>query len=1051
MQMTEALFKKDPNATRSVGGLVPNIITSGFRDWPGTVLGALEEGHEALRGAMTMAVNPIQALSPIPIPMATEHPEGILNRIAGFGKSGLNLFTLGMSDLYISNLDQERERRGLQPGQPRRTLIESSKETFRADEDLQIVVDAAKRTINDALPAAEIAKFISSPMTGEEIGKTAVQALGKTAVLAGLGRMAGLTKPAPVTTPTPPRFVTAGDVAARKAEIAAREPRVTPTQASAPATEVLKSEKFPVLDSLMKEVEKRTERPIPPQATIPIGPVTLQRQELESLTKASLDTALFQELAPRINAGGEAGLQMIDAVSQAVRSDQIGGELVRSIAIEHALPVVEAAKHVGDALEYTFSEHGKGLAVLADLAHDLSIDALAGDSAAISRLKILDSISATKEANRVYHWPIVSRMWKDFNAGPMAKIAKGRRVYSIIQPTTTARNVRVAGAMTIGQVFNDATVGLIETGIGVAKGESRPISDYFIDSAAAFTSMLDRVENRGKIDDILKSLPIEHKRFKGNTLLNDAVLRTAAELTADTVKPRAQTLADHLTILNRSAEWQQGKFTFQARLEANMKRVGYSMEQVYEKLQNPTELIGETKKRTAKQLEFDAALHDAFNHSYKQGLRFNPEAGFAKQILNIYRDNPWVTSVGPLFPRFLINSYMYLTERSPLNWMDMLNPEFRKTLTDGLDGGLKHAESVRHLARGVEGMMYLGAAVAMRQSPLAGSKFYLYKTGQKDASGKDEFLDTRSYQPFHMYSLLAEYVTANIEGRPPNVSPSELTDAVLGARRVEEVPILSIADLVRNFTSQNPEAWSKVLYTQIGQQLASFFTGGKAIQDIAGAAGKATGNKALESQLIQRDTEGREFYGPTMANIPGLANWLPPRIDPFTGEPVTTTHPFRRQLGETIRAQSKLEQLITSIPGLQLGDLMGDFGNDRANFLVHTLIGKALGSKVGEGTLGDTVADFLNQQKLAPEEMSLYPLNKLKGQTVVIDPKLILQTKQSAMIRELYTGLKEAARSAGETKDPKAFVDHWINTDDSIPAWAKHIVREELRKQGLNY
>lgn len=701
--------------------------------------------------------------------------------------------------------------------------------------------------------------------------------------------------------------------------------------------------------------------------------------------------------------------------------DEAPSQIVKDLAEKHGVPLESATTGLADALEYSVSQGGKTLDVISKLKFELEALAADGSESALQSLKALESFNKAVTEGPFGRWGLVKeKFFRPFTSALKKSV--------VSQPVTTIRNFEVGVANSISQLYGDIATGMIEKGVGIVKGEHRPLGEYFSDALHTWGAMVDRFspKARSKLNEIFDALPLEKARFEATNLAADGILKTSAELIEGANKKGGlgRQIADVVINHNRIAEVEQGKFFFQARLESNMARIGYKTpDAILEHLRNPTELT-EGGKRTPAQLKFDSALQDAFDHAYKQGFRYNPKVGAPKQILDFYRANPWMNLVGPMFPRFLINQYLWLTERSPLNWMDMFNPEFKKQLSAGLNGELTSAQAARHLGRAVEGIINLGAAWNLRQMPIAGGKYYELKFPNSD--GTESVVDLRSYQPFRMYLAMAEYLQASVEGRPMNMSPSEATDEFLGARRLEEVPIFALPDLIRSLQSENPEIVKNVIERPAGQILAGFFTPLRAVMDVAGGVGQILNNEVLKSQTILRDSAGQEKTGPLISNTPIANTLLPARVDPFTGQPLMTEHPFLRQFGGvTARRQTKLEQIIKGTPKVAVGDLIGDFGNQRANELISKGIGNALMLPTGEGeTLGDGLAELIQGFE---------------------DPSL-----RKEVIKEIFTQLREAAREIAEAQDPLAFVDHYINSSSDIPSGMKEKIRKDLMQGGVH-
>lgn len=184
----------------------------------------------------------------------------------------------------------------------------------------------------------------------------------------------------------------------------------------------------------------------------------------------------------------------------------------------------------------------------------------------------------------------------------------------------------------------------------------------------------------------------------------------------------------------------------------------------------------------------DVIWEKASDHSKKRIFQMDPDATKTvwQSVLKIYNSAPVVTYVAPDYPRFLYNKFAYLSERTPMNLMAVLDPEFRHALGGGgfdegifykaareaqmdiftkefsefraglpksvdtpdaikrwkdagntsevytdqylklrdLAGKDAQRQAAEHMARGVSGLMHMGLAINLRNSLYAGAKFY---------------------------------------------------------------------------------------------------------------------------------------------------------------------------------------------------------------------------------------------------------------------------------------------------------------------------------------
>lgn len=976
-------------------------------------LGVLKGVGRGLTGMIknvgSSLANIAQATTGEEIYYASENvPEGAFERTGAVVGNLANLVTFGFSDAWTSNTLKAAANRELLEGQ------RNYGKPLTGDDILTTLASGFAGAVKDViLPVAEIGAAARGDMTAEEIGEAAFSGVGKLGLLAGIASR-GPKFGTPAAETRPRRFLTSGDIAAEKARMVGLETKTA-------ATRVASTEVTPTPQGA------RPSRAVAPTVT-QTGPLRLSSEEVASLTQEAASSVAFTEIGNRIlSKKNLEEARPFLAVAETIRVAGQDSTIVRELAETYNIPLESAAKAFGDSLEFIVSEAGKTEQVMSNLVKTLELRAFAGNESALSAMKILEKMSKT------------TAQLTGLKAS-LAKIEKARKISATMQPVTAVRNFEVGLVNSASQLFGDLVTGVVEASVSKLKGESLPLNAYFIDFAHSWGALISRLnpKERGLISDIIHQMPVEEARFKLTNLNVDANVLTNSALTEAAISKTSPGLGKRVGRaifggLNRLNEVEQGKFFFQSRLGANMERLGYTLPQVLEKLKRPTEFVldenGKASGRTPAQLAFDSAIQDAFTFAEKQGFRYNPQLtaggfeGLGAQYLKFTRNNPWMTIVGPLFPRFLINQYLWLTERSPLNWFDLFNPAFRTELTKGLNGGLRSAAAARTLGRATEGLMNMSAAWAVRQSPVAGPKYYELQATNN--ANEKNIMDLRAFQPFRSYLFLAEYFQASAEGRSMNVTPAEATDELLNIRRLSDVLILNIPDILRAMNSENPDAITELIAKPAGQYAAAFVIPARLAQEVAGGVGSELGVEDAEELLKARDVSGQPWTGPSVGGIPGISGNLPARVDPFTGSPTTSEHPLIRQMfGASINKQTRLEQMVRATPKVQVGDLVGDFGNQRANQMVTQRMGTLLTSQIGGRPIGDIIADKIENN---------FPNLAMRKQVV----------------QEVFEEIRALARESAEAEDPEAFLDHYINTSQEIPPGLKDEVRSLIRKSRI--
>lgn len=405
-------------------------------------------------------------------------------------------------------------------------------------------------------------------------------------------------------------------------------------------------------------------------------------------------------------------------------------------------------------------------------------------------------------------------------------------------------------------------------------------------------------------------------------------------------------------------------------------------------------------------------ITDAVDHALKQTFSFSPGRGtLPGAILETYQKIPFLAGLGPYFPRFLMNQYRWLNDHSPHQLLGVFSKDFREELLASAANPKGMSKpAVQKLAKGMSGLVMYAGASFIRQNPeLAGPKYYQIRAG-KDKDGNEILEDLRAYQPFTSFLFFEEVVHKLSKGERPNISAAELLDATTGIRRVTEVPMFGIVDVIRSIDASSPDAFINALKPFIGQAVAAPFVPLRMMSDALNAVG-------VESAGNYKDTEGNELLGPAVETIPGVRNILPNRPDPYTGLPGSTQFPAQRQLlGRSLRSVTPLDMAVQE-SGLSLGDLLGNFDNPEANRMVTERIGKMLAHPVGDSTFNARLGDLIS--------------NKLSDKPIEY---------RREFIKKIFTTLRAEAKTSAFAENPIIFMEDMIRN-------APEPLREPLRKK----
>ncbi len=681
--------------------------------------------------------------------------------------------------------------------------------------------------------------------------------------------------------------------------------------------------------------------------------------------------------------------------------------------------LAQVADDIADVLSITETEAGRthlaASKAAADVYPRIVLEAQRGNPLAIERLKLQERMK-----QRIRQDNGILSVY-DFALQLGNSIEAVRRTIITSPPPVALRNAFVVGGpLTISGLLENVTADIINTLSNKAK--IRPdAQSRFVELNAQLHSIASSFskQDRALAGQILDAVPLTKQRLYSQTQF-DTANRAFGFIAGKKLGKQVADFLDDFThtisYFNRTQEVNFRRMLFQNRLESNLKHLGWAddiankkgiFNQLLEKLHEPS--IPDNLRN---------AIADAESFALKNTFSSTPVAGLGKAVLDVYKKIPFATAILPTFPRFLYNMWSYLGERSPSNLLSYFwDPKFRDALSQG---GLVGAAASRKLAKGVQGMMLLGGAYMIRTNPeWGGSKYYQVKDvlfpgleplGIKIPKDENNVIDIRAYQPFATYMFVADMLKTVNEGREINLTPNELADALIGTRRIAEVPAFSISDTLRSIKSTNPSTVRSAINTPLGQYVASFFVPFHSVREWVGALSSS------DEPLIRRDVDRQELTGPARESL--AFESLPKRIDVFTGEPIKTRREdalLRQMTGLSRSNVQPLQDIILNTPDFSPSDIIGDFGTPEATGLVTKHVGQSLTRQIGKSNVGTIISDYIKQQRLTPQA-------------------------QRELLQKIFRELRDSAKQKAIAENPKAFVDYTI-TNEVLPSQRRPITR----------
>jgi hypothetical protein len=541
---------------------------------------------------------------------------------------------------------------------------------------------------------------------------------------------------------------------------------------------------------------------------------------------------------------------------------------------------------------------------------------------------------------------------------PYRKADNVRRQLLITQLATTARNIWSQGARVAVDVFDDAVYGII----GLSRGEGKQaFGELLEDFGALYRRMTP--QGRQRFESLMNRFDDINLEMLGDNISDVALSKKALR---------------YLNSLNRMQEHYFRRVAFDARLTALTKKHG----------------LDPLKDNVP-----DWILKDSFEHAME--MTFQASGGkLAQAMRHAYSDLPILTTVNP-FPRFWANSINFLLDFGPLGFARAGVMASKKGMTD---------EVVRTMSRATVGTMMIGAAWQLRNSDLAGPKYYLIKTG-KNKNGDDTFMDTRSFSPFSTYLAFGEM----LKGEKSTMTAGDMIQAFIGINRIAGTG-LALLDVFKEQIGgrKTGEAMSdttkRVMADVVAQFVGGYTVPLKTIKDALGAIDPS--QATLQSTKVDLESGGAKTmlrpalsnvpYGNKVNDIPGMEGTVVPSTSITRTDKIRAENPLSRQLtGISLQTRTPLEQEIDK---LAIDNLSPRTGTPEVDRLMMREIAQAGFVDEGNELIESEYYKFLDPQERIAEIRKL--ANGYRAEVrdeVKFDVyNNILSRKKSAMDRYKY-------------------------------------------------
>ena len=369
-----------------------------------------------------------------------------------------------------------------------------------------------------------------------------------------------------------------------------------------------------------------------------------------------------------------------------------------------------------------------------------------------------------------------------------------RRAGLVSAPSTAITNAISQAEFSAANMYED----LISSVLGVVSGKIKP-TQVMDDVAADTLGFMGKLspERQEQVLNVLKEYPFEHRR-----LLDTA----SADLTMD------QTYVKMLTGLNAAQDRFYAKAGFDAYIRQTMQRTGKSLDQLTETdvrmaMDHARTITYSSAPRSTKAIEMQrkVAVKDFLESlgkpkekltsfdleaAVKYSERVVPDASYGfdvlgSEFLRLYNKMPFLSAIGPTFPRFTLNAMRRIYNLSPL-------PLFRpSTYTAMADPDPRKA--FKAISQVMTGTTYFGIGYALAEMGLWGDKLNEIQVGDKQYN-VNKYVSTFA-APMMTGRLLHDYQKDKEFGLI-RYSPEEVFQLFTSLRRddMNKIPLLDVLD-----------------------------------------------------------------------------------------------------------------------------------------------------------------------------------------------------------------------------------------------------------------
>ena len=559
--------------------------------------------------------------------------------------------------------------------------------------------------------------------------------------------------------------------------------------------------------------------------------------------------------------------------------------------------------------------------------------------------------------------------------GIFRRIEDMRRGLMVSQLSTAVRNATVGGARSI----LDTGTKLIDFGLQKVTGKVNPEMPLMT-AGDAFGQVMNLLTPKQSYDLTKQILEVRPKEY--DQLFRDYNAGVALGGKTPDLLGGAEKAVYALNVFNRFQDSVFRSAVFADSVERGMKARGLDF------------------KETMKSGRMGDIPEDIIQRGVQDALEFTfsnkPKTKAEQAIVTAIDNIPGATIAIP-FPRFMVNSFRFMTEYSPLGPLHLMSKNERAAIKAG---------DTKLLSKSLAGSALLYGAYALRDSEYAGEKWYELK-------GEDgETIDMRPYAPLSAYLFAADVIKRNIDGTLYDLKGSDISEAVLGIG--SDKTGLQMVDGLLGEIRQDPEFGAKKAEEYFskfaGEYAGTFFIPFQQIRDVMAEF-------EPEEAKVRRTTE--DALAPVKAKLPVAGRELPESFSYTNPQPRERIDPAMRQVTGVTKIAPKNEA-EKEMDRLQIKEfeIFKRTGSTEADRLVASKSAALIDNVVSKFVADEAYGNMTNHQKRLILKKLLGEVNTAaRDQAMKENPELFLESavKKSLNKDELRV-LEEAGIKLPEQK-----------------------------------